>query len=261
MSYLVVIPFLVAGLLFIERHSIVRRVHSDITLGSLFVVLALGLFATTRMHRGLSPSDLHLSLNILALLVLCIAGFALFFGRNATRAACFPLLYLFLMVPPPSFILYRVIYLLQAGSADITGTLFDLLRDPGASSGIHFSFTPSQHSHRKRMQRHPIQHGAPDSCSARRALRIQASLEKNCFFALRNARDDREERNPHRHTDPAGDVRRPQLSFWQASPPRRNRLFFAGTASLSAHVSCAASWRIPIAPGRLNGRQQFAIKR
>ena len=138
MSYLVVIPFLVAGLLFIERHSILRRVHSDITLGSLFVVLALGLFATTRMHRGLSPSDLHLSLNILALLVLCIAGFALFFGRNATRAACFPLLYLFLMVPPPSFILYRVIYLLQAGSADITGTLFDLLRIPALRQGYVF---------------------------------------------------------------------------------------------------------------------------
>lgn len=138
MSYLVVIPFLVAGLLFIERHSIVRRVHSDITLGSLFIVLALGLFATTRVHRGVSPSDLQLSLNILALLVLCIAGFALFFGRNATRAASFPLLYLFLMVPPPDFLLYRVIYLLQAGSADITGTMFDLLKVPALRQGFIF---------------------------------------------------------------------------------------------------------------------------
>lgn len=140
MSYLIVIPFLVAGLLFIERHSIFRRVHSDIdiTLGSLFVVLALGLLAISRMYRGLSSPDLPLSLNILALLVLYLAGFALFFGRNATRAASFPLLYLFLMVPPPGFILYRVIYLLQAGSADVSGVLFDLFRVPALRQGFVF---------------------------------------------------------------------------------------------------------------------------
>jgi exosortase len=137
MSYLPVIPFLVAVVLFIERRSIVRSIRTDIALGSLFVVLALGLVATSRMHSAL-PSDLRLSVNILALLVLCIAGFALFFGRTAMRAASFPLLYLFLMVPPPEFLLYRVIYLLQAGSADITGALFDLLRVPALRQGFVF---------------------------------------------------------------------------------------------------------------------------
>lgn len=138
MSHLSVIPFLVAGLLFIERRSIVRSIRSDIALGSLFVVLALGLVATARMHSVSLPSDLQLSVNILALLVLCIAGFALFFGRTAMRAASFPLLYLFLMVPPPDFLLYRVIYLLQAGSAEITGALFDLLRVPALRQGFAF---------------------------------------------------------------------------------------------------------------------------
>ena len=137
MSYLPVIPFLVAVVLFIERRSIVRSIRTDIALGSLFVVLALVLVATARMHSAL-PSDLRLSVNILALLVLCIAGFALFFGRTAMRAASFPLLYLFLMVPPPEFLLYRVIYLLQAGSADITGALFDLLRVPALRQGFVF---------------------------------------------------------------------------------------------------------------------------
>ena len=139
MSHLMVIPFLVAGVLFIERRSVVRSVRTDSAFGSLFVVLALGLVATARMHRSVSlPSDLQLSVNILAFLVLCIAGFALFFGRNAMRAASFPLLYLFLMVPPPNSILYRVIYLLQAGSADITGALFDLLRIPALREGFIF---------------------------------------------------------------------------------------------------------------------------
>jgi exosortase len=138
MSHLIVIPFVVACLLFVERHPILRSTRSDIALGSLFVVLALGIVATTKMHEGSLPSDLQLSVNILALLVLCIAGFTLFFGRTATRAACFPLLYLFLMVPPPDFLLYRVIYLLEAGSADITGALFDLLRVPALREGFIF---------------------------------------------------------------------------------------------------------------------------
>ena len=138
MSHLTVIPFLVAGVLFIERRSVVRSVRTDFAFGSLFVVLALGLVATARMGSVSLPSDLQLSVNILAFLVLCIAGFALFFGRTAMRAASFPLLYLFLMVPPPDFLLYRVIYLLQAGSADITGALFDLLRVPALRQGFVF---------------------------------------------------------------------------------------------------------------------------
>jgi exosortase len=138
MSHLLVIPFLAAGVLYIERRSIVRSIRTDIALGSPFVVLALGLVATAGMHGVSLPSDLQLSINILALLVLCIAGFALFFGRTAMRVASFPLLYLFLMVPPPDFLLYRVIYLLQAGSADITGALFDLLRMPALRQGFVF---------------------------------------------------------------------------------------------------------------------------
>lgn len=138
MSYLVVIPFITACLLLVERHSIFGSIRFDVGLGSLFVVLALGLVAAAKIQGGPLPLDLQLSLNILALLVLCIAGFALFFGRTATRAACFPLLYLFLMVPPPDFLLYRVIYLLQAGSADITATLFDLFRVPALRQGFVF---------------------------------------------------------------------------------------------------------------------------
>jgi exosortase len=134
MSYLAVIPFLVAGLLFVERQSIFHSVCYDLVLGSRFVVLALGLVTTTKILR----LDLQLSFDILALLVLCVAGFTLFFGRTATRAACFPLLYLFLMVPPPDFLLSRIIYFLQAGSASITGALFDLLRVPALRQGFVF---------------------------------------------------------------------------------------------------------------------------
>jgi exosortase len=67
-----------------------------------------------------------------------VAGFALLFGKAASRAGYFPLLFLFLMVPPPNFLLDDVIYLLQAGSAWITGALFDLLGVPVLREGFVF---------------------------------------------------------------------------------------------------------------------------
>jgi len=42
------------------------------------------------------------------------------------------------MVPPPDLLLSRVNYLLQTGSADVTGALFDLLRVPALRQGFVF---------------------------------------------------------------------------------------------------------------------------
>jgi exosortase len=138
MSYLTLIPILVACLLFVERHSIFRNISSDITLGFLLVVFGIGLVTSIHTLGRSLPSDLQLSLNILALLLFLIAGFAISFGRSVVQAGYFPLLYLFLMIPLPDFLLHRVIYLLQAGSADITGALFDLLRVPALRQGFVF---------------------------------------------------------------------------------------------------------------------------
>jgi len=47
--------------------------------------------------------------------------FSFLFGRAASKASCFPLLFLILMVPFPQAMLDRIIYVLQTGSACITG--------------------------------------------------------------------------------------------------------------------------------------------
>ena len=81
---------------------------------------------------------LQLSGYVLSLVLLWVAGFAFLFGRTVSKAAYFPLLFLFLMVPLPSSILDRITCYLQVGSAWITGGVFDLLRVPALRDGLVF---------------------------------------------------------------------------------------------------------------------------
>jgi exosortase len=137
-SHLILIPLLAAGLLYIERRSVFRNLSSDVGLSSLLLFLGFGLVVGTRLGVKYLTSDLELSCYILALLFFWSAGFAFSFGRTAVKAAYFPILFLLLTVPPPNFLLHQVIYFLQAGSADITGALFDLFGVPALREGFVF---------------------------------------------------------------------------------------------------------------------------
>jgi exosortase len=136
-SHILLIPFFALSLLFIERHYIFRKLSSDSVLGSLTLILAFGLITGSQLVKSMT-SDLRLTSSILALLLFWVAGFAFFFGRSAVKAGYFPILFLFLTVPLPNLLLQRIIYLLQAGSADITGALFDLLGVPALREGFVF---------------------------------------------------------------------------------------------------------------------------
>src|SRR6266849_6098794 len=91
-----------------------------------------------RFAGGTPSIGLQLSGYILSLVLVWVAGFALLFGKNATKAGYFPLLFLFLMIPLPNFLLDQVIRLLQAGSAWITGAFFDLFGVPALREGLVF---------------------------------------------------------------------------------------------------------------------------
>lgn len=138
-SHLVLIPFISAVVVYLERDKIFHFISSDRTLGSAFLLAAgcIALVCRLAAHRG-SAADWQLSGWILALALLWVAGFAFFFGRAALKSASFPLLFLLLMVPIPSFLLDRIIYLLQEGSASITGVFFDLTGVPVLREGLVF---------------------------------------------------------------------------------------------------------------------------
>jgi len=140
-SHLILIPFISAVLLFLEHRTIVRHTTSDKTTGGVLLLLAGCLTLASFYLRNHPALGLQLSLWILALVVLWAAGFALLFGKGGVGATSFPLLFLLLMIPIPSFLLDRIILALQEGSAWITGALFDLVGVPVLREGLVFHLT------------------------------------------------------------------------------------------------------------------------
>jgi exosortase len=137
-SYLVVIPFISLWIMFIERRNLVFDFSYDGVLCLTLILLACGPALASLLAGDASTLDLQLSGYVLSLILFWTAGFALLFGKSALKAFYFPFLFLFLMVPLPKFLLEYVIHLLQAGSAWITGILFDVLGVPVLREGFIF---------------------------------------------------------------------------------------------------------------------------
>ena len=136
-SHLILIPFLTAGLLFIERRTIFNNLsfHAG---GGIFLFLSVIVAIGVRLAGDKLIPDLRLTGNVVAVMLLWIAGFAFCFGKAALKSAHFPLLFLFLTVPLPNFLLEHIISLLQAGSAEIAEILFNLTGVPVLREGLVF---------------------------------------------------------------------------------------------------------------------------
>ena len=137
-SYLILIPVISAGVLFLERRRVFQNLSYDKVLGGSLVALSACVALSVRLGISAAMPGLQLSGYILSLVLLWVAGFAFLFGRSVSKAAYFPLLFLFLVVPLPSSILDRITYYLQLGSAWITGAVFDFLRVPALRDGLAF---------------------------------------------------------------------------------------------------------------------------
>lgn len=89
--------------------------------------IVVGLLATASFWMDSHSLSLDLSeafsLRMSCFVGCCIAAFILCYGAPAFRAAAFPLVFLFFMVPIPDSILDRMIWLLQSGSTDAAALL------------------------------------------------------------------------------------------------------------------------------------------
>jgi len=137
-SHAVLIPAICIWIIFLERQRIFATLDSDVRSAVLF--LAPGCAATAAYFvYGPRLSELNqLSLCILALILLWIAGFAFFFGRSALQRARFPLTFLLFTIPIPDFLLDKTIYFLQKGTTEIAALLFDWSGVPVLRDGFVF---------------------------------------------------------------------------------------------------------------------------
>ena len=137
-SHLIVIPFISVCLMYWRRHDIFRATAYDLRLGIPLVLAAVasGWWFSTRF-----PSVRHeygLSLVILAVIFVTVAGFFLCYGVRALRPARFPLLFLLLMIPIPRVLMDKVVLLLQVGTSDVIYAVFGLMGTPLIRQGFTF---------------------------------------------------------------------------------------------------------------------------
>ena len=137
-SHVILIPFISAWLIYLKQDRIFRRVSFDYSLaGALFTMSAVTYIWTLHSAALWTEAD-TLAGYVLAMVLLWLSGFALFFGRGALKNGRFPLLFLFLTIPFPVVLLNHSIYLLQRGSADIAEMIFDLVGVPALREGFVF---------------------------------------------------------------------------------------------------------------------------
>jgi len=137
-SHILLIPLICASVIYLERQTVFHRLSSDIPSAVFLFFVAAFFYAWTTWSGANWTLASNLTGYVLALVLFWISGFALFFGRPALQDARFSLLFLFLAVPLPEFLLNRAILVLQKGSAEITAALFDLIGVPFLREGFVF---------------------------------------------------------------------------------------------------------------------------
>lgn len=120
-THILLIPFVSAFLICMDRHRIFRSPESSYISGVLPLAAGIGIYL--KSHQSAS-------LITLSFVLLVAAGFMFCFGGIAFQRAAFPLSFLLLMVPIPIEALDKIIYFLQAGSVAIAYHLFGLFSIP-----------------------------------------------------------------------------------------------------------------------------------
>ena len=134
-SHIVLIPWVSLYVLYLDRKAILASREWNPWLGSL--MLGVGALCYWGADAVAWAPD-HLSMAMLAFVMMCWGIFLSCFGITLCRQVSFGLLFLLFMVPFPSVLLDAIIGFLQRSSAEATGLLFSILGIPVFREGFVF---------------------------------------------------------------------------------------------------------------------------
>jgi len=136
-SYILLIPFITAWLLYLDRKQPQVELRFSARPALLFIIVSLLAFLASLKCGSCSAKD-HLIIQVLALILIVVGGFVLTMGVAKAKASSFALAFLLLTVPIPDPLLNKAIYGLRAGSAEIAEVLFNLSGAPVLREGFVF---------------------------------------------------------------------------------------------------------------------------
>jgi len=122
-SYVVLMPFVAAILVYQEREEIFGSVALD-RAGLVLVLAGAALGAVALVQPAAAAAEL--SGRVASIVLLWAGGFLLLYGRDAARRALFPMLMLAFTVPIPAPVLAVAVQALKEGSTEAVAALFTL---------------------------------------------------------------------------------------------------------------------------------------
>lgn len=137
-SHVVLIPFVTLGLVLLDKKAVFSRVRFDWVAGLSVILVGAGSLLASQLGGQSATSGDRLGPPIGAIVVLLIGGFLLCYGRQAARAALFPLLFLGFTIPLPTSLLDGAVQFLQAGSAEAVAGFFAVTGTPFLRQGFVF---------------------------------------------------------------------------------------------------------------------------
>jgi exosortase len=137
-THLLLIVPISASLILAERAALKPAFEPAVGFGSALLVIAILIGGYSRWMTGL-PSDIKLSIGILAVVIWWIGSFVFCFGLRLARLFLFPLCFLFWLVPIPTMALDKIVAIWQHGSAISASLLFSALGVPVTQDGIMLS--------------------------------------------------------------------------------------------------------------------------
>jgi len=140
-SYILLVPFVSAYLLYIRRNQLPKNYTTDLPLTIVSLAAGLGLLAFTYSldFAGRAPAN-NDRIVLLTLSFLCClaAGAFFFFGRDWMQAAAFPLAYLIFIVPMPDGMADALEIASKSAAAEVANVLFHLSGTPFLRAGPIF---------------------------------------------------------------------------------------------------------------------------
>jgi exosortase C (VPDSG-CTERM-specific) len=140
-SYILLVPFVSAYLLFLGRDQLPKNYVADLPIASVCLAAGLSVLAFTYWsdfaERAPADND-RLALLTLSFLCCLAAGGFFFLGREWMRAAAFPLAYLIFMVPMPDAMADALETASISASAEVANLLFHISGTPFLRAGLIF---------------------------------------------------------------------------------------------------------------------------
>lgn len=139
LSYIVMIPFISVALIYWDRRKIFLQPRTSIGPAAVLFVVGVILYSLGHAVAVTWQEQNYLAVMTAAVIVLFYSGFLLFYGWPIFKAALFPMLFLTLAIPMPTWLLESFTNFLLRGSAEMVSWLFAVTGTPVFREGAIFA--------------------------------------------------------------------------------------------------------------------------